>query len=193
MEWDTTPCKHAKIRQNPADVGNIAQGPFLMTFFLSQFKCSPSRHDSWAVVACAKFCRDLMASYWITARWSFRWIWMASKKKNANKMGPASPTRIQFWHLYWEGINKPLEEHLIWHRPTSSIVEGYIYIIFSYRVKTFSLSTHSPDILCQYLAHITTISNKFWGLSHQEHSMLKSMLVILGFRTWLLIGWQVSN
>ena len=37
-------------------------------------------HDSCAVVACAKICRDRMASNGITARRSFHRIWIAGKK-----------------------------------------------------------------------------------------------------------------
>ena len=37
-------------------------------------------HDSCAVVACAKFCCDLMASKGITASRNFHWIWIADKK-----------------------------------------------------------------------------------------------------------------
>ena len=37
-------------------------------------------HDSCAVMACAKICRDLMASNGITARRSFHRIWIAGKK-----------------------------------------------------------------------------------------------------------------
>ena len=36
--------------------------------------------DSCAVMACAKFCCDLMANDWITARRNFHWIWIVSKK-----------------------------------------------------------------------------------------------------------------
>ena len=41
-------------------------------------------HDSCAVVACAKICCDLMASYWIKARWIFHRIWIASKNPYIN-------------------------------------------------------------------------------------------------------------
>ena len=37
-------------------------------------------HDSCAVVACAKICRDLMASNGTTARRSFHRIWITGKK-----------------------------------------------------------------------------------------------------------------
>ena len=33
-------------------------------------------HDSWAVVACAKFCRDMITSNWIKAKWNFHRIWI---------------------------------------------------------------------------------------------------------------------
>ena len=37
-------------------------------------------HDSWAVVACAKFCRDMITSNWIKAKWNFHRIWIVMEK-----------------------------------------------------------------------------------------------------------------
>ena len=37
-------------------------------------------HDSWAVVACAKFCRDMISSNWIKAKWNFHRIWIVMEK-----------------------------------------------------------------------------------------------------------------
>ena len=37
-------------------------------------------HDSWAVVACAKFCRDIIISNWIRAKWNFHRIWIVMEK-----------------------------------------------------------------------------------------------------------------
>ena len=37
-------------------------------------------HDSWAVVACAKFCCDMITSYWIRAKWNFHQIWIVMEK-----------------------------------------------------------------------------------------------------------------
>ena len=33
-------------------------------------------HDSWAVVACAKFCCDMINCNWIRAKWIFHRIWI---------------------------------------------------------------------------------------------------------------------
>ena len=46
-------------------------------------------HDSWAVVACAKFCRDMITSNWITAKWNFHRIWIVMEKSLV-KWVPAS-------------------------------------------------------------------------------------------------------
>ena len=37
-------------------------------------------HDSWAVVACAKFCCDMITSNWIRAKWNFHRIWIVMEK-----------------------------------------------------------------------------------------------------------------
>ena len=37
-------------------------------------------HDSWAVVACAKFCCDVIISNWIRAKWIFHHIWIVMEK-----------------------------------------------------------------------------------------------------------------
>ena len=37
-------------------------------------------HDSWAVVACAKFCCDMVISNWIRAKWNFHRIWIVMEK-----------------------------------------------------------------------------------------------------------------
>ena len=34
----------------------------------------------WAVVACAKFCRDMITSNWIKAKWNFHRIWIVMEK-----------------------------------------------------------------------------------------------------------------
>ena len=36
-------------------------------------------HDSWAVVACAKFCHDIIISNWIRAEWNFHRIYIMSQ------------------------------------------------------------------------------------------------------------------
>ena len=37
-------------------------------------------HDSWAVVACAKFCCDMINCNWIRAKWIFHRIWIVMEK-----------------------------------------------------------------------------------------------------------------
>ena len=37
-------------------------------------------HDSWAVVACAKFCCDMVISNWIRAKWNVHRIWIVMEK-----------------------------------------------------------------------------------------------------------------
>ena len=37
-------------------------------------------HDSWAVVACAKCCCDMIISSWIRAKWNFHHIWIVMEK-----------------------------------------------------------------------------------------------------------------
>ena len=37
-------------------------------------------HDSYAVVACAKCCCDMITTNWITAKWILHWIWIVIKK-----------------------------------------------------------------------------------------------------------------
>ena len=37
-------------------------------------------HDSWAVVACAKCCVDIITSNWIRAKWNFHRIWIVMEK-----------------------------------------------------------------------------------------------------------------
>ena len=76
-------------------------------------------HDSCAVVACGKICRDLMASNGITARRSFHRIWIAGKKTLV-KRGPGPTKHTQYlaligqlswcvffniWGEYWPSYN----------------------------------------------------------------------------------------
>ena len=50
-------------------------------------------HDSWAVVACAKFCRDMITSNWIKAKWNFHRIWIVMEKSLVKWVpGPLLPT-----------------------------------------------------------------------------------------------------
>ena len=37
-------------------------------------------YDSWAVVACAKFCCDMINCNWIRAKWIFHRIWIVMEK-----------------------------------------------------------------------------------------------------------------
>ena len=37
-------------------------------------------HDGWAVMACAKFCCDMITSNWIRAKWNFHRIWIVMEK-----------------------------------------------------------------------------------------------------------------
>ena len=37
-------------------------------------------HDSWAVVAFAKFCSNMITSNWIRTKWNFHWIWIVMEK-----------------------------------------------------------------------------------------------------------------
>ena len=59
-------------------------------------------HDSCAVVACAKICRDLMASSGITARRSFHRIWIAGKKTLVKRApGPISLRIFILIQILW--------------------------------------------------------------------------------------------
>ena len=76
-------------------------------------------HDSWAVVACAKFCCDVVISNWIRAKWNFHRIWIVMEKslvkwapgtqyiKCLRKILTLFPTIIStsscafFWHSGW--------------------------------------------------------------------------------------------
>ena len=51
-------------------------------------------HDSWAVVACAKFCCDMVTSNWIRAKWNFHRIWIVMDKSLV-KWAPG-------WLLAWQ-------------------------------------------------------------------------------------------
>ena len=55
-------------------------------------------HDSWAVVACAKFCRDIIISYWIRAKWNFHRIWIVMEKSLV-KWVPLSESPYQLFSL----------------------------------------------------------------------------------------------
>ena len=37
-------------------------------------------HDSWAVVACAKFCCDMITTNWKRAKWNIHRIWIVMEK-----------------------------------------------------------------------------------------------------------------
>ena len=50
-------------------------------------------HDSWAVVACAKFCCDVIISNWIRAKWNFHHIWIVMEKSLVKWV----PESEQFW------------------------------------------------------------------------------------------------
>ena len=52
-------------------------------------------HNSWAVVACAKFCCDMITSYWTRAKCNFHRIWIVMEKSLV-KWVPRSSLLISF-------------------------------------------------------------------------------------------------
>ena len=76
------------------------QGPSSHTVFLAQFKFngnfvsgSPrigtkccSWHESYAVVACAKFCCDFVSSRGMTVMWTCRRIWITGENMSAKRI-----------------------------------------------------------------------------------------------------------
>ena len=68
-------------------------------------------HDSWAVVACAKFCCDVIISNWIRAKWNFHHIWIVMKKSLV-KWVPVSLhciTKAVLWSLLAAMVLTPSE------------------------------------------------------------------------------------
>ena len=56
-------------------------------------------HDSWAVMACAKFCRDMITSNWIKAKWNFHRIWIVMEKSLVKWVpGPQASTTMALTH-----------------------------------------------------------------------------------------------
>ena len=101
-------------------------------------------HDSWAVVACAKCCCDMIISSWIRAKWNFHHIWIVMEKSLV-KWVPASVwlrtsssscicltfVRIRWWVINWTLFSKAiLHSHkwngqslvciTIWHPATTT-------------------------------------------------------------------------
>ena len=74
-------------------------------------------HDSWAVVACAKFCCDVIISNWIRAKWNFHHIWIVMEKSLV-KWVPA-PKFLSFICCF---------DHFIWFLKFLSIGFGRVMI-----------------------------------------------------------------
>ena len=55
-------------------------------------------HDSWAFVACAKFCCDMITSNWIKAKWNFHRIWIVMEKLLV-KWVPGTAVNSEVFHL----------------------------------------------------------------------------------------------
>ena len=77
---------------------NVSLGPISLTIYPSPFKCDENVillsfkykwsdryknctwHDSCAVVACAKFCCNMITSDWMRVKWNFHRIWIVIEK-----------------------------------------------------------------------------------------------------------------
>ena len=85
-------------------------------------------HDSWAVVACAKFCCDMVISNWIRAKWNFHRIWIVMEKSLV-KWAPGLLTH------YW-----PLKRTNHWWLLAYLMDHGFGGFI--------SQSSHSAELWC---------------------------------------------
>ena len=57
-------------------------------------------HDSWAVVACAKFCCDMVISNWIRAKWNFHRIWIVMEKSLVKWAPEPMQTYVHYCYLH---------------------------------------------------------------------------------------------
>ena len=85
-------------------------------------------HDSCAVVACANFCCDLMASNRITARQSFHRIWIAGKNRREGQLEVTGRFSEEYFR-FREGLSEEIE---LCHRTASKSQKRslcfYLYI-----------------------------------------------------------------
>ena len=74
-------------------------------------------HDSWAVVACAKFCCDMVISNWIRAKWNFHRIWIVMEKSLVkwapDVNGSGIIIRINLDEVLWcyVGVTRDIKNH----------------------------------------------------------------------------------
>ena len=96
-------------------------------------------HDSWAVVACAKFCRDMITSNWIKAKWNFHRIWIVMEKSLV-KWVPG-PQRIStLINNYYKKAVGPADFFL--QKPMISHVNSFISSIYNWR------HAHTCGLIC---------------------------------------------
>ena len=95
-------------------------------------------HDSWAVVACAKFCCDMITSNWITAKWNFHRIWIVMEKSLVKWVpNPHVSHFVVFCCvLLWFGTHILQDyfistEEILTHWPLGDFLEIFRYAIFT--------------------------------------------------------------
>ena len=119
-------------------------------------------HDSWAVVACAKFCCDLIISNWIRSKWNFRWIWIVMEKSLVKWVPGINITRylsrISKWHS--KRYSKSTFTSSIWEKSNNDIAKyhpaNHKIPVYSNKMRKFDMWTLSWQALWQFPLHIIT-------------------------------------
>ena len=122
-------------------------------------------HDSWAVVACAKFCCEMVISNWIRAKWNFHRIWIVMEKSLVKW------AQVLMWNwillgfqTWWKLARKwPISAHF-WHNVTLGRKAGSQ--IDTRDRHSFICSRNSPKWARQHSYVAPYISKFLSDLSH---------------------------
>ena len=87
-------------------------------------------HDSWAVVACAKFCCDMVISNWKRAKWNFHRIWIVMEKSLVKWVPDCHRTKV-----WYHNGNRPVlictQNHMYHNYTCSKYAADSVLVIFN--------------------------------------------------------------
>ena len=138
-------------------------------------------HDSWAVVACAKFCRNIIISNWIRAKWNFHRIWIVMEKSLV-KWVPGLLLFPHFEEAVWFTQFTQFDiNHMVQLVPT--------YIEFAIIVIHFIENVWFNYCYLILKKYFTSVSVASFPISHMVQSMLTHCTVDAWLTHFIEIVW----
>ena len=131
-------------------------------------------HDSWAVVACAKFCSDMITGNWIRAKWNVHRIWIVMEKSLV-KWVPG-PTLVQiipwyilpiYWSNPWRYLTLQVKNECNWKRKHGQfwLTLKATIMVWKDRCKLVTYNVYSETCVNENRVSVETYKKRYFELS----------------------------